>query len=157
MTDRLRARMPAAIVLVALLVVSAGTAVALAAAPIKGATYQGELKLPHATNQTFPISFKVSASGKGVSNFTLSHGYPVYCQGGGFGQQQPGSGTITKKGKFTVKLPLVFEFGPPPHRHQGFVIVTGTFAKHGKVSGTVVTDFTPGHTCNGTSTYTATG
>lgn len=156
MTDRLRARMPAAIVLAGLLAVSAGTAVALAAAPIKGATYQGKLKLPHATNQTFPISFKVSANGKRVSKFTLAHGYPVYCQGGGFGQQQPGSGTVTSKGKFTVKLPIVFTFGPT-HRHQGFVIVTGTFAKHGKESGTVVTDFTGVHTCNGTSTYTATG
>jgi hypothetical protein len=146
--------MPAAIVLAGLLAASAGTAVALAAAPIKGATYQGKLKLPHATSVTFPISFKVSANGKRVSNFTLAHGYPVYCQGGGFGQQQPASGTVTSKGKFTVKLPIFFA---PAHQHQGFVIVTGTFAKNGRESGTVVTDFTRAHVCNGTSTYTTTG
>lgn len=153
MRNRLRGRTPVAAVLAALFVMVGGTAVALAASPIKGATYQGKLKLPHATNETFPISFKVSANGKRVSKFTLLHGYPVYCQGGGFGQMQPASGTITNSGKFSVKLPIVFT---PTHQHQGFVIVTGTFAKHGKESGTVVTDFT-GHVCNGTSTYTTTG
>lgn len=154
MRDRLRAWVPAAIVLGALLGVTGGAAVALAAAPIKGATYQGKLKLSHASSVTYGISFKVSASGKRVSDFNLPRGYPVYCQGGGFGKQQAASSTITRKGKFNVKLPIYFA---PTHSHQGFVVITGSFAKHGKESGTVRTDFTVSHVCNGTSTYTTTG
>ena len=154
MRERLRARMAVAIVSAALLAVTCGTAVALAAAPIKGATYTGKLKPRTATSEAHPISFKVSANGKRVSHCTLLNGYPVYCQGGGFGQAQPASGAITNKGKFTVKLPIVFTI---THQHQGFVIITGTFAKHGKESGTVTTDFTTSHVCNGSSTYTTTG
>jgi hypothetical protein len=146
--------MLAAIAVVALVAAAGGTAAALAAKPIKGATYKGKLKLVHVSNVTFPISFKVSANGKLVSNFSLPNGYPVYCQGGGFGQLQAASSPITKKGKFTIKLPIYFA---PAHAHQGFVIVTGTFAKHGKESGTVTTDFTGSHVCNGTATYTTTG
>jgi hypothetical protein len=154
MRDSLHARMLAAIALVALVAVAGGATAALAAPPIKGATYKGKIKLPHESNVTFQISFKVSAKGKLVSNFSLPNDYPVYCQGGGFGQVQAGSSAITKKGKFTVKLPIYFA---PAHQHQGFVIITGTFAKHGKESGKVKTDFTTSHVCNGTATYTTTG
>lgn len=154
MRARLSARRPIAIFLATLVALLGGTAAALAAKPIKGKTYQGKLKLPHASNVTYGISFKVSANGKRVSSFSLPQGYPIYCQGGGFGQQQAASGEITKTGKFTVKLPIYFA---PAHQHQGFVIITGAFAKHGKESGTVKTDFTKSHVCNGTATYTATG
>lgn len=153
MKEGLHVRMLVGIVLAAL-VVAAGAAAALAATPIKGATYTGKLKLPHASSVTFPISFKVSANGKRVSDFSFPHGYPVYCQGGGFGQQQAASAPITKRGRFTVKLPIYFA---PARSHQGFVIVTGTFAKHGKESGKVMTDFTTSAGCNGTSTYATTG
>ena len=37
------------------------------------------------------------------------------------------------------------------------MIVTGTFAKHGKESGKVKTDFTTSKVCNGAATYTTTG
>ncbi len=154
MRARPSARISTAVFLVALVALLGGAAAALAAKPVKGATYQGKLKLAHASNVTYPIRFKVSTNGKRVSGFSLSHGYPVYCQGGGFGQQQTASGTISKTGKFTVKLPIYFA---PAHQHQGFVIVTGTFAKHGRESGTVMTDFTKSHECNGKATYTTTG
>ncbi|HEV3094103.1 MAG TPA: hypothetical protein VGY30_06275 [Solirubrobacteraceae bacterium] len=132
----------------------ATTGVAPAASPIKGATYSGTLKLPHATSVVYGISFKVSPNGKNVSGFALPNGYPVYCEGGGFGQVQSGSGKVTRKGTFSVKLPIYFA---PVHQHQGFVIVTGSFGKHGKASGKVKTDFTKAKACNGTSSYTATG
>jgi len=148
------ARIPTAICLAAIVALLGVTAAALAAKPIKGAAYQGKLKLTHASSVTYPISFKVSANGKRVSGFSLPHGYPVYCQGGGFGQQQAASSTISKTGRFTVKLPIYFA---PAHQHQGFVIITGAFAKHGKESGTVRTDFTKSPVCNGTATYTTTG
>jgi hypothetical protein len=55
---------------------------------------------------------------------------------------------------FTVKLPIYFA---PAHEHQGFVIVTGSFAKHGKESGKVRTDFTHSSSCNGSSSYSTRG
>ena len=96
----------------------------------------------------------MSANGKRVRDFVLTSNYPVYRQGGGFGAVQAASGTISKHGTFKVKLPIYFA---PTHQHQGFVIVTGTFAKHGKESGTVRTDFTRSSSCNGTSRYSTTG
>ncbi len=132
-------------------------ALASSAKPVHGATYGGEItRVVHSMGKTFrnklPISFAVSANGKKVSAFTFTSFYPVYCQGGGFGSPQPKSGEISSKGKFKVKLPLVFA---PTHAHEGFLVVSGTFAKHGKVSGTVFTDFTKSKVCNGTSKYTA--
>ncbi len=140
--------------LTALLAVTGGAAVALAANQIKGATYKGKVALPHASNVTMAIRFKVSANGKRVGNFTLPNGYPIYCQGGGFGAPRSASGAITKEGTFTVKLPLIFA---PTHQHQGFVIVTGKFAKHGKESGKVKTAFTHSSSCNGTAGYSTKG
>lgn len=154
MRDRLRARVAAAIVLAALVAAAGSTTAALAASPNKGATYKGKLKLPRPSSVKFPISFKVSSNGKRVSNFKFPNGYPVYCQGGGFGQLQAATSPITNNGTFTVKLPIYFA---PAHSHQGFVIVSGKFGMHGKESGKVTTDFTGSHVCNGTATYTTTG
>jgi hypothetical protein len=152
MRIKLDRRVLTAIALTTLVAASAGAGAALAAAPINGATYEGKLSV--ASNVRFPISFKVSGNGKRVGSFTLSNGYPIYCQGGGFGALQPASGTITQNGTFEVKLPIYFA---PAHSHQGFVIVTGSFAKHGKESGKVTTDLTHGGSCNGTSRYTTRG
>jgi hypothetical protein len=143
----------------ALAVFGAAGAQALASTskPVHGATYSGQItRVAHSMGKTFrselPISFAVSANGKTVSAFTFANFYPVYCQGGGFGSPQAKSGKISEKGKFKVKLPLVFA---PTHAHEGFLVISGTFAKHGKVSGTAFTDFTKSKTCNGTSKYTA--
>jgi hypothetical protein len=144
---------------VALAVLGAGGAQALAssAKPVHGATYAGEItRVVHSMGKTFrnklPISFAVSANGKSVSAFTFTSFYPIYCQGGGFGSPQAKSAKVSEKGKFKVKLPLVFA---PTHAHEGFLVVSGTFAKHGKVGGTVFTDFTKSKTCNGTSKFSA--
>jgi hypothetical protein len=64
------------------------------------------------------------------------------------------SGAITKKGTFDLKLPIYFA---PKHQHQGFVIITGSFAKPGTESGKVRTDLTHDNRCNGTSHYATTG
>jgi hypothetical protein len=142
----------------ALAMLGAAGAQALAASqPIHGATYSGKItRVLHSGGKTFkspfPISFAVSANGKRVSGFTLPSSYPIYCQGGGFGPAQSRSGKISKDGKFKVKLPLVFT---PTHQHQGFLVVSGTFGKHRKVSGKVFTDFTTAKVCNGTAKYTA--
>jgi hypothetical protein len=144
---------------VALAMLGAAGAQALAstAKPVHGATYSGEItRVVHSGGKTFrsqyPISFAVSATGKRVSAFALPSFYPVYCQGGGFGVAQSKSGEISGKGKFKVKLPLYFA---PTHAHEGFLVVSGTFAKHGKVSGTAFTDFTKSKICNGTAKFSA--
>lgn len=145
-------RLTTAIGLTTLVAVTSAATVALAAKPVHNATYSGQIS--RTSNVTYSISFKVSANGKHVSKFVLTNGYPVYCQGGGFGAVQPGSGTISKRGTFQVKLPIFFA---PTHEHQGFVIVTGTFGRHGKEHGRVRTDFTTAMSCNGTSGYSTTG
>lgn len=135
----------------AMLVTLVACAAALAAKPIKGATYAGSI---HKTsNVVFTIKFTVSKNGTRVSSFSVPD-VPVYCQGGGFGTPQTTTAKVTKHGTFTAKLPLYFA---PTKDHQGYLIVTGKFAKHGKESGTAKTDFTRSTACNGSSTYSTVG
>lgn len=124
-------------------------AMAMAAKPVPGATYAGNISQ---SPNTYPISFKTSSSGKKVSKFSLPSGYPIYCQGGGFGSPKSKSAKVSNKGKFTAKLPLIFA---PTHQNQGKLIVTGKFGKHGTEKGTAITKFKTTHSCNGTSKYTA--
>jgi hypothetical protein len=128
--------------------------VALAAKPVKGATYTGTITRDVGTT-TFPIRFKVSENRKNVSSFKLADAYPVYCQGGGFPTiGTGGSGRITKKGTFTVKLPLTNFMTKKP---EGSIVVTAKFGVHGSASGKVTTAITGsfGKACNGTSPFTA--
>jgi hypothetical protein len=133
----------------AALAVVAGTADA--AHPIKGKTYSGSIQRVAGGNITFPITFEVSKNGKKVHDFSLPSGYPVYCEGGGFGEAQDATAKISSKGTFTAKLPIYFA---PTHDHQGFVKITGKFGKKGHESGKVITEFSTSKTCNGTSKYT---
>lgn len=129
--------------------IAAGTA--LAGNVIRGATYSG--KINKTSNVVFAISFKVSGNGKKVSDFKVAT-LPVYCQGGGFGTPRTATAQISKKGTFTVKLPIYFA---PRNSTQGFLKLTGKFAKHGKESGQATTEFTGSASCNGTSSYSTTG
>ena len=142
-----RQLVPLATVVVAL--VAAGAA--LASNVVKGATYSG--KINRASSAVFTISFKVSANGRKVSDFKVAT-LPVYCQGGGFGTPQSVTAPISKTGAFTAKLPIYFA---PRNAHQGFLKLTGKFAKGGKESGKATTDFTTSTSCNGTSSYSTTG
>jgi hypothetical protein len=123
-----------------------------AAHPVKGKTYSGSIKRLAGANTTLPITFEVSSNGKKVQDFSLPSGYPVYCEGGGFGETQDVTAKISSKGTFTAKLPIYFA---PTHDHQGFVKITGKFGKKGNESGTAITEFSSFKTCNGTSKYTA--
>lgn len=139
----------------AIVAVTSVAATAFAAAPIKGATYKGTMSVaakPWHPKLSVPISFKVSANGRQVSHFVFS--YAVYCQGGGFGNFRSKSAPITKRGTFKVKLPIYSRTG---NTLQGFLIVTGSFARHGNESGKVTTDFSHGGNCNGTSPYRTKG
>jgi hypothetical protein len=139
---------------IALICAVAIPALSVAAAPKKGRTYVGEIKEVYGgkVGNTDEISFQVSASGKQVRDFSLPNGYPVYCEGGGFGEAKDATTKITPKGTFTAKLPIYFAYGSP--KHQGFVKVSGKFGKKGRESGKVITEFTKSTTCNGTSKYT---
>lgn len=138
------------LILIAALAVGAGSA--NAAHPAKGKTYSGSIKRLAGANITFPITFTVSKNGKKVHDFSLPSGYPVYCEGGGFGEAQDATAKVSSKGTFTAKLPIYFA---PTHDHEGFVKVTGKFGKKGHESGKVITEFSGATTCNGTSKYTA--
>lgn len=129
-----------------------GVCSAVAGGPAKGRTYSGSIKRLAGADTTFPITFEVSRNGKKVQHFSLPSGYPVYCEGGGFGETQDVTAKISSKGTFTAKLPIYFA---PSHDHQGFVKITGKFGKKGNESGTAITEFSSFKTCNGTSKYTA--
>jgi hypothetical protein len=154
---RMQLRRRAVLGTIAALVITAGagSAVALAAKPVKGATYSGDItRVIRAAGQnhliTWAISFKVSANGKQVKSFTFANDYPIYCQGGGFGTPQSKTVKVSSRGTFRAKLTLYFA---PEHQKQGFLIVTGKFGGHGKESGSVKTDFTRFHNCNGSTGY----
>jgi hypothetical protein len=139
-----------------MIVALAATGVALAAKPVKGATYAGTIQRD-VGNITFPISFKVSKNGKTVSSFKLADSFPVYCQGGGFPHiGDGGSGSITKKGTFTAKLPLL---AISTNKRDGLVVISGKFIRGGTASGKVRTDISGsfGKSCNGSSSFTARG
>lgn len=138
------------VVLIVALAVGVGSA--NAAHPAKGKTYSGSIKSRPGGNVTFTISFQVSKNGKKVHDFSLPSGYPVYCEGGGFGEAQDATAKVSSKGTFTAKLPIYFA---PTHDHEGFVKITGKFGKKGHESGKVITEFSTSDTCNGTSKYTA--
>jgi hypothetical protein len=140
----MKTKLVSALVALIALVAASG---ALAAKPTKGATYSG--KINKVSNVAFTIKFKVSSDGTHVGGFSLTD-LPVYCQGGGFGQPLTRSAKITKSGTFKAKLPIYFA---PTHSTEGYLNVTGKFAKGGKESGKVTTTFTHVKTCDGTSTY----
>ncbi len=137
------------VMMAAALAMGAGSA--SAAHPAKGTTYSGSIK--HLSNVTYAITFEVSKNGKKAHDFSLPSGYPIYCEGGGFGEAQDATAKISSKGTFTAKLPIYFA---PAHQHQGFVTITGKFGKKGHESGQVITEFSTSKTCNGTSKYTTT-
>jgi hypothetical protein len=108
---------------------------ALASNPTKGATYKGSWG-PKSFNAT--VQFKVSGNGKRVSGFNVPIG-PLGCQGSGPKIKSGGSAGV-KKGRFRLSL---FMYFPPtqPSRHVGSLVVTGTFARHGKESGKLSAKF----------------
>jgi hypothetical protein len=125
----------------------AGTALAaLAVKPEKGKTYSGTIK-----RYRTPISFRVSRTGKSVSNFKIKYAPFIFCQGGGV-KMKNRSARVSASGTFMAKLPLYTIGGAP----EGQMTVTGKFAKGGKEAGKVTVAMKvvpPGSSCNGSSPY----
>jgi hypothetical protein len=125
--------------------------VASASSAVKGASYLGS----YSDGATDAISFKVSANGKQVIGLDVST--PIKCEGGcgGIGSASNASASISKKGKFKVKLNLVFP--PGSNKSEGTETVTGQFLKHGIATGTVSSHFKGGSSSDRTVHWTATG
>ncbi len=123
---------------------------AIGTAPEKGKTYSGDVQK---TGSPYPISFKVSKSGKSVSHFKLE-GFVFYCSGGGFPTVEKGKpARVSSTGTFKASLPLVFT---PTGKHEGAVVVTGKFGSGGSEKGEVITKFKGNKPCSGKSPYTTT-
>ena len=125
-------------------------AVATASNAVKGGSYVGS----YSDGAQDAISFKVSANGKRVIDLTPET--PIKCQGGcgGIGSGSGGSASISRQGKFKVKLSLVFP--PGSHRSEGTETVTGKFLKHGVATGTVSSHFKAGKSSDQSVKWTAT-
>jgi hypothetical protein len=141
------ARLAAAPVLASLVAtLLAGTAVALTAKPVKGATYTGTTVHGRAA-----ISLRVSKSGKTVTvNAPFA---PLYCEGGGAGTRQiTKAATISKGGSF--KGSISYEFAPT-HKITARLFVNGKFSGR-TVKGTARSEFPLAKTCDGSTSFSAT-
>jgi hypothetical protein len=126
---------------------------ALAAAPVKGGSYSGQLAAPRSA---YLVSFKVSANGKQVTGLKISN-TPFYCQGGG--PPIPvhfANATISKAGTFTSTGKYVIVEGPLKGQVGTKLEITGKFAKGGAEQGTVTSTFLKTAKCSGKSSYTTT-
>jgi hypothetical protein len=138
---------------VAISVALGATAVALAAAPVKGALYSGHLAAPRAF---VLVKFKFSASGKKVTGLTLSN-LPLYCQGGGPAIKiNFKSATISKAGTFKSSGRQIISIGPFKGQVGATLSITGTFRAGRKESGKVKTTYARAPSCSGSSAYSTT-
>lgn len=121
------------------------TALAIAAKPVKSATYTGT------TNHESPVSFKVSANGKRVTGLHVP--LPASCQYGGIAALKPGTARITSKGTFKATLTIRALDG----QKSGKVFVAGTFHRKRRESGTITSVFTAFRDCNASYPYSTKG
>lgn len=106
-------------------------AVAIAAHPVKGATYRGNAiatRKFHGLTFGGPVSFKVLANG---SVGDLKVPIPAYCQYGGIYPPKSATAQVTRQGTFNKTLKVYTHNG----QYEGKVTVTGTFYANGKESG----------------------
>jgi hypothetical protein len=122
-------------------------AVALAAAPVKGAKYSGSLTI--AKSET--VSFKVSPSGKKVTHIQVLPYVPNRCGAGGPPPAQTSIPATIKNGKFKATLNEETSNGGI----SGTATVTGKFLAGGKVKGVVENPLPGAPECAGNFAYTA--
>ena len=133
----------------AVLATLATTTAALAAAPVKGASYTGKLSAP---KNFITVSFKVTADGEKVKKIRLSD-TPFYCEGGG----PPAplkfkTATISDKNTFSSKATVKNAEGQVTYRAK----ISGAFQKKGKAKGTVKSTYPLAPDCDGKSSFSAT-
>jgi len=124
---------------------------ALAANPVKGATYSGALAAPRSS---YKVSFEVSGNGVQVTVLTMSN-LPFYCSGGnGAIPVKFADAPISKSGTFTSTGKYFALEGPLKGQLATKLTITGAFGKGGSERGTVTSTWVKVHACSGQSTYT---
>ena len=140
-------RLLAAASLITIAIVGPAVA-AVIAKPQPGKTYSGLIK--QSSTLTYPIRFKVSASGKTVRDFQLKIGAPRYRPCYNItAYNENVTAKISRKGTFTAKLRITDGYDNP----EGTLTVTGKFGKNGHESGTATSTYGVA-ACDGSSPYT---
>jgi hypothetical protein len=123
------------------------TALAVAAAPVKGGSYKGHLTV--SSSQT--VSFKVSSDGKKVTGLKGPEFPPNTCGSGGPPPGQSVAPASISNGKFTA----VIKYKTATKHVFAKVTVKGKFKKNKKEAGTMRTHFTAagGTMCEKTFAY----
>lgn len=147
-----RRLLAAASLTVATVAMLAAAAVALAATPVTGATYNGTFK---AGFDTVRLSFKVSSNGKRVTNLRVTD-TGLYCAGGGgvtpvhFNDAGiSATGTFRSTGEYRIAI------GPRSGQIGEELAITGTFKTGRREGGTMKTTYTGSvsSSCSGQSSY----
>lgn len=131
----------------ALLLAAGLAAVALAAGPVKGATYSGTLTV--SSGET--VTFKVNKSGTQVSAIRVKPFLPNRCGAGGPPPQETSESGPIKNKRFTATVSQLSTDGTVSATAK----VTGSFLPGGKVKGSVKSDLPTAEECNGSFAYTA--
>lgn len=117
---------------------------AIAAAPVKGASYAGTIK-----QGNIPISFKVSNNGKKVSKLN-PQSLPLFCEGGGGPTVlKVSNAAVDKKGAFTTTGRETAN-----GKIVATVKITGKFQSGGREKGKLKVTYQFAKDCNGSTTYT---
>lgn len=147
--SRQASRRAVAVLLLGSLAIAAPAVAALNTKPENGKTYKGLIR--QSATATYPISFKVSATGKTVTNFVLSHGSPRYssgCYTVNFLSNRV-KAPISSQGAFTAKVPI-----EDPYKFIfGYVTITGKFSRAGHESGAATSKYKNDASCDGMSPY----
>lgn len=134
----------------ACLLLGACSAAVAAAASFKQGTYHGSLAAPH---RGIKVSLKLT--GTKVTVLKLSD-LPLACLS--VGKPIPihfADATVSSSGHFKSTGKYVIAVGPLKGKVGDRLTINGTFAAHGKLSGTVKNVNTTAPVCTGTTSFTA--
>ena len=153
MADGNAKRLRGGLLIVAACLPVLAAAAALAATPVRGASYRGALTGSHSAVH---VSFRVADSGTSINHVVVS-ALPLYCSG-----KPPPSARISfsgapigAHGTFTAAGTDKIGVGPLKGSAIATLKLTGTFAGDHSESGVLTTTFTGGSAsgCNGHSSY----
>lgn len=147
---RHRSRLPVGAIALAIGALCATAALALAAQPVDGGHYKGQLDNPPVNTK---ISFKVSNNGNEVRRLKTKAD-PVFLSSGCDETtpdvtQESDPAHISHKGKFRG----VIHYTYPGFDTHAKAVVKGKFHRHGRESGKLIATFPANPTCNGTAHY----
>ncbi len=120
-------------------------ATANATAPVKGATYSGNVNV----TATLKVTFKVARSGKKVTSLDVRPSLPNSCGYGGPEPTHTSKPAEVKHGKFTGKITEKASSG----KVIATATVTGKFLAGGKEKGAIKSIEPAAKSCNGSFAY----